>query len=76
VLFAVFRGYSVFLVPSMTFAAFDLLFPIVVAIHNFDEYRGYTDFVRSYPDWLAQATRVLICLSVSRDYQRSTLQRL
>ena len=38
----------------MTFAAFNLLFPIVVAIHNIDEYRGYTDFVRSYPAWLAE----------------------
>ena len=38
----------------MTFAAFNLLFPIVVAIHNFDEYRGYEDFVRSYPAWLAE----------------------
>ena len=38
----------------MTFAAFNLLFPIVVAIHNIDEYRGYTDFVRSYPAWLAK----------------------
>jgi len=38
----------------MTFTAFNLLFPIVVAIHNIDEYRGYTDFVRSYPTWLAK----------------------
>jgi hypothetical protein len=37
----------------MTFAAFNLLFPIVVAVHNIDEYRGYEDFVRSYPGWLA-----------------------
>jgi hypothetical protein len=37
----------------MTFAAFNLLFPIVVAVHNIDEYRGYDDFVRSYPGWLA-----------------------
>jgi hypothetical protein len=38
----------------MTFAAFNLLFPIVVAIHNIDEYRGYTDFIRPYPAWLAE----------------------
>jgi hypothetical protein len=38
----------------MTFAAINLLFPIVVALHNFEEYRGYADFVRSYPAWLAQ----------------------
>src|SRR5215469_2570657 len=38
----------------MTFAAFNLLFPIVVAIHNIDEYRGYEEFVRSYPSWLAE----------------------
>jgi uncharacterized membrane protein len=38
----------------MSFAAFNLLFPIVVAIHNLDEYRGYEDFVRSYPAWLAE----------------------
>ena len=38
----------------MTFAAFNLLLPIVVAIHNIDEYRGYTDFVRSYPAWLVE----------------------
>ena len=37
----------------MTFAAFNLLFPIVVAIHNLDEYRDYGDFIRSYPGWLA-----------------------
>ena len=36
----------------MSFAAFNLLFPIVVAVHNIDEYRGYTDFVHSYPSWL------------------------
>jgi hypothetical protein len=38
----------------MSFAALNLLFPIVVAVHNIDEYRGYTDFVRSYPSWLAE----------------------
>ena len=38
----------------MTFASFNLLFPIVVAIHNFEEYRGYEDFVRGYPTWLAE----------------------
>ena len=38
----------------MSFVAFNLLFPIVVAVHNIDEYRGYTDFVRSYPSWLAK----------------------
>jgi hypothetical protein len=38
----------------MTFAAFNLLFPIVVAVHNTDEYRGYEDFIRSYPGWLAE----------------------
>jgi Protein of unknown function with HXXEE motif len=38
----------------MSFVAFNLLFPIVVAVHNLDEYRGYTDFVRSYPAWLAE----------------------
>ncbi|MBV8275647.1 MAG: HXXEE domain-containing protein [Verrucomicrobia bacterium] len=38
----------------MTFAVFNLLFPIVVAVHNIDEYRGYEEFVRSYPGWLAE----------------------
>ena len=38
----------------MSFVAFNLLFPIVVAVHNLDEYRGYTDFVRTYPAWLAE----------------------
>jgi hypothetical protein len=38
----------------MSFTAFNLLFPIVVAVHNLDEYCGYTDFVRSYPSWLAE----------------------
>jgi hypothetical protein len=57
----------------MTFASFNLLFPIVVAIHNIDEYRGYSDFVRSYPTWLAdKLTRkvvgraaILLTLAVS-----------
>lgn len=38
----------------MTFAILNLLFPIVVAVHNIDEYRGYENFVRSYPAWLAE----------------------
>jgi hypothetical protein len=38
----------------MTFAAVNLLFPVVVALHNFEEYHGYADFVRSYPAWLAE----------------------
>jgi hypothetical protein len=38
----------------MTFAVFNLLLPIVVAVHSIDEYRGYEDFVRSYPAWLAE----------------------
>jgi hypothetical protein len=38
----------------MAFVDFILLFPVVLAIHNFDEYRGYDDFVRAYPAWLAQ----------------------
>jgi hypothetical protein len=38
----------------MTFPVLTLLFPIVVAVHSLDEYRGYADFVRSYPAWLAE----------------------
>jgi hypothetical protein len=45
----------------MSFAVFNLLFPIVVAVHNIDEFRGYTDFVRSYPSWLAEKlTRMVL----------------
>jgi len=45
----------------MTFAAVNLLLPIVVALHNFEEYRGYEDFVRSYPAWLAEKlTRTVV----------------
>jgi uncharacterized protein with HXXEE motif len=32
----------------MTFAAVNLLFPVVLAIHNFDEYSRYDDFIRAY----------------------------
>jgi hypothetical protein len=32
----------------MTFAALNLLFPVVLAAHNADEYRRYEDFVREY----------------------------
>jgi hypothetical protein len=38
----------------MTFSVLTLLFPIVVAVHSLGEYRGYADFVRSYPAWLAE----------------------
>lgn len=38
----------------MTFAAFNLLFPVVLAIHNIDEYSRYEDFVRAYHSRLAQ----------------------
>ena len=50
----------------MSFALFNLLFPVVVAIHNFDEYRGYKDFVRSYPTWLAEklTRRVVGCAAI------------
>ena len=50
------RGYPFLRSVSMSFAALNLLFPVVVAVHNLDEYRGYTDFVRSYPLWLAERT--------------------
>lgn len=32
----------------MTFPTFDLLFPIVLAIHNVDEYRRCDDFIRAF----------------------------
>jgi hypothetical protein len=38
----------------MTLVNFSLLFPVVLAVHNIDEYNRYDDFVRSYPSWLAQ----------------------
>jgi len=38
----------------MTLVNFALLFPVVLAIHNIDEYIRYDDFVRSCPSWLAK----------------------
>lgn len=32
----------------MTFTALNLLFPVVLAVHNAEEYAGYDDFVRTY----------------------------
>jgi hypothetical protein len=32
----------------MSFTALNLLFPVVLAIHNFEEYSRYDDFVRAY----------------------------
>jgi hypothetical protein len=34
--------------PSMTFNALAVLFPIVLAIHNIDEYAGYEEFIATY----------------------------
>jgi len=43
----------------MTFAAVNLLFPVVLAIHNFDEYSRCDDFIRAYHPRLGEklATR-------------------
>ncbi|MGC9292817.1 MAG: HXXEE domain-containing protein [Acidobacteriaceae bacterium] len=38
----------------MTFDALDLLFPIILAIHNIDEYSCYDDFVRAFHPRLAK----------------------
>jgi hypothetical protein len=38
----------------MTLVNFALLFPVVLAIHNIDEYVRYDDFLRSYPSWFAK----------------------
>lgn len=46
----------------MTFAALNLLFPVVLAAHNADEYRRYEDFIREYHGRLAArlATRTVM----------------
>ncbi len=39
----------------MTLVNFALLFPVVLAIHNIDEYVRYDDFIQAgYPSWLAK----------------------
>ncbi len=38
----------------MTFAAFNLLFPVLLAIHNLEEYSRCDEFIRVYPGRLAQ----------------------
>lgn len=38
----------------MTFPVLNLLLPVVLAVHNFDEYSRYDEFVRVYQGWLPQ----------------------
>ena len=51
----------------MTFSVLSLLFPVVLAIHNLDEYSRYDDFVRT--SFLLQQTKLrkLITRRVIRD---------
>jgi hypothetical protein len=52
----------------MTFVALNLLFPIVLAIHNVDEYSRYDDFIRAYHPRLSENSQLAASSETRRYY--------